>query len=116
MVLLCSGDKVPLWCILLASGVLMFGIPLQGSPNSALYSKLVPQAHQGFMFGCSQVVEGTSRILGPLMSGVALDYASHRDFFLMLVAIWAFAFSLLILMWRKLASRVAVKELSEPLI
>eukprot|EP00455_Lapot_gusevi_P053439 TRINITY_DN8330_c0_g2_i2.p1 TRINITY_DN8330_c0_g2~~TRINITY_DN8330_c0_g2_i2.p1 ORF type:complete len:224 (-),score=10.67 TRINITY_DN8330_c0_g2_i2:71-742(-) len=48
MVLLCSGDKVPLWCILLASGVLMFGIPLQGSPNSALYSKLVPQAHQGY--------------------------------------------------------------------
>jgi MFS family permease len=86
------GDRIPLWSMLVVSGLIVLGLPPQGAPNTGLFSKLIDlhgeTSNQGFYLGIQSLVNASARCIAPIGAGAVLEYMSDRAFIGLCAIAW----------------------------
>lgn len=83
------GGDLKLYAFILISVLLVVALPIQGTPNLGLFSKLLGSEGVGLFLGTLQIANAAGRIAGPLFSGYALQ---DFDFLKIFIMVWGFWF------------------------
>ncbi|EGC35664.1 hypothetical protein DICPUDRAFT_78651 [Dictyostelium purpureum] len=102
-----ASDKVPIWKFILSVAITTVGIPTQNTSVYSLYSKLLNRIYgddetQGFASGFMMLMGSAARILGPLWAGYGLEMVRRLPLFIVLIAMFIFDISIVLLFWKKL--------------
>ena len=83
-----GGRKVPFYGLVVFGVLFILGVMLLPASNMAVYSTKIGEYGKGLFMSYAQIMQGVARILGPLLAGASLHYATHYGLFVVLGAVF----------------------------
>ena len=83
-----GGQKLPFYGLCVFGVLFIVGVMLLPASNMAVYSTKIGDYGKGLFMSYAQIMQGVARILGPLLAGASLHYATHYGLFAVLGAVF----------------------------
>ena len=83
-----GGRKLPFYGLVVFGVLFILGVMLLPASNMAVYSTKIGEYGKGLFMSYAQIMQGVARILGPLLAGASLHYATHYGLFVFLGAVF----------------------------
>eukprot|EP00937_MAST-01D_sp_MAST-1D-sp2_P005103 g5103.t1 len=94
-----GGAHIPFFGLATFGVLFVMGVMMLPASNMAVFSTKIGNYGKGVFMGYAQIMQGTARILGPLLAGASLHFATHWALFAVLGAIFSIGPSCFCLVW-----------------